>query len=50
LLDGTPAGQYIVSAAFLAPLKPGKHTVGIGGIINGDPVVFVSYEVTVLRP
>jgi hypothetical protein len=48
LLDGTPAGtHYIVSAAFLTPLKPGKHTVGIGGIIGGAPVVFVSYNVTV---
>ncbi len=50
LLDGTPAGtHYIVSAAFLTPLTPGKHTVGIGGIIDGEPVVFVSYDVTVLR-
>jgi hypothetical protein len=48
LLDGTPAGtNYIVSAAFLTPLTPGKHTVGFGGIIDGQPVVFVSYDVTV---
>jgi len=48
LLDGTPAGtHYIVSAVFLTPLAPGKHTVGIGGIIGGAPVVFVSYNVTV---
>jgi hypothetical protein len=48
LLDGTPAGtHYIVSAAFLTPLTPGKHTVSIGGIINGVPVAFVSMSVTV---
>jgi hypothetical protein len=48
LSDGTPAGtNYIVSAAFLTPLTPGNHTVGIGGIIGGQPVVFVSYDVTV---
>jgi hypothetical protein len=48
LLDGTPAGtNYIVSAAVLTPLTPGKHTVGIGGMIGGTPVVFVSYSVTV---
>ena len=48
LLDGTPGGtHYIISAAFLSPLTPGKHTVGIGGIIDGEPVVFLSYTVTV---
>jgi hypothetical protein len=26
---------------------PGEHTVGIGGIIDNKPVVFVSYTVTV---
>ena len=39
--------HYIVSAAFITPLAPGDHTVGIGGIIGGEPVVFVSYTVTV---
>jgi hypothetical protein len=44
--------HYIVSAAFLTPLTPGKHTVGIGGIVDmgtddDEPVVFVSYNVTV---
>ena len=48
LLDGPPGGtHYIVSAAFLTPLTPGKHTVSIGGVIDGAPVVFVSYAVTV---
>jgi hypothetical protein len=48
LLDGTPAGtNYIVSAAFLTPLTPGSHTVSFGGIIDGEPVVFVSMTVTV---
>jgi hypothetical protein len=48
LLDGSPGGtQYIVTAAFLTPLTPGNHTVGIGGIIDGEPVVFLSYNVTV---
>jgi hypothetical protein len=48
LLDGTPAGtHYIVSAAFLSPLSPGKHTVAIGGVIGGKDVVFLSYSVTV---
>ena len=48
LPDGPPAGtHYIVSAAFLTPLTPGKHTVGIGGLIGGEPVVFISYNVTV---
>jgi hypothetical protein len=48
LLDGTPAGRdYICSAAFLTPLTRGTHTIGIGGVIGGAPVVFVSYTVTV---
>ena len=38
---------YVVSAAFIAPLSPGQHTVGIGGVIGGEAVVFVSYDVTV---
>ena len=48
LQDGPPAGtHYIVSGAFLTPLTPGKHTIGIGGVIGGQPVTFVSYNVTV---
>ncbi len=48
LLDGTPGGtNYITSAVFLTPLGPGTHTVGIGGIISGEPVVFDSYSVNV---
>jgi len=48
LLDGAPPGtNYIVSAAFLTPLTPGKHTIGIGGIIGGQAVVFISMTVTV---
>ena len=48
LQDGPPAGtNYIVSAAYLTPLTPGKHTVGIGGIIDGEPVVFIENTVTV---
>ena len=48
LLDGTPAGtHYIVSAAFLTPLTPGKHTVAIGGIIHGKPVAFITMTVNV---
>jgi hypothetical protein len=48
LLDGTPAGtNYIVCAAFLTPLTPGTHTVAFGGLIDGEPVVFVSMTVTV---
>ena len=48
LPDGTPEGHhYILSAAFLAPLNPGAHTVGIGGVIDGVPQVFVSNTVTV---
>ena len=39
--------HYIVAATFLRPLEPGKHTVGIGGVIDGEPVVFVSYDITV---
>ncbi|MGO9113048.1 MAG: hypothetical protein ACLP9L_27770 [Thermoguttaceae bacterium] len=41
------ATRYIVSAAFLSPLTPGEHTVGIGGVIDDEPVVFVSNTVTV---
>lgn len=48
LLDGVPAGtNYIVAGAFLSPLTPGTHTVGIGGMIDGIPVVFLSDTVTV---
>ena len=48
LPDGPPDGtHYIVSAAFLTPLTPGKHTVSVGGIIDGEPVVFLSYTVNV---
>ena len=48
LLDGTPGGtHYIVSAAFLSPLSPGEHTVAIGGLVDGMPVAFLSYNVTV---
>jgi len=48
LLDGTPAGtNYIVSAAFLTPLTRGAHTVALGGLINGQPVIFLTYTVTV---
>ncbi|HUO08577.1 MAG TPA: hypothetical protein VM008_09785 [Phycisphaerae bacterium] len=48
LPDGIPAGtHYIVSAAFLTPLTPGVHTVGVGGLIGGQPVVFLSYQVNV---
>ena len=48
LLDGTPAGSnYVVSAAVLTPLTPGVHTIGVGGIIGGTPIVFLSYTVTV---
>ena len=39
--------HYIVAAAFLTPLSPGKHSVGIGGVINGESVVFISYDITV---
>jgi PEP-CTERM motif len=46
LLDGTPPGtNYIVSAAFLTPLTLGDHTVSIGGIVDGAPVAFVTYNV-----
>ena len=48
LLDGPPAGtKYIVAGAFLTPLTPGTHTVSIGGIIDGEPVEFVTNTVTV---
>jgi len=48
LLDGTPPGtHYITSAAFISPLTKGKHTVGIGGMVDGKPVVFASYTVSV---
>lgn len=48
LQDGPPAGtNYIVSAAYLTPLTPGHHTIGIGGVIDGQPVVFRTYDVTV---
>lgn len=48
LLDGTPPGRdYIVAATFLTPLNRGTHTVSIGGVIDDEPVVFVSYSVTV---
>jgi len=48
LLDGTPGGtHYIVSAAFLTPLTPGKHTVAIGGLIGGKPVAFITMHVNV---
>jgi hypothetical protein len=48
LADGPPHGtNYIVSAAYLTPLTPGKHTVEVGGIIDGEPVVFISNTVTV---
>jgi len=39
--------HYMVSAVFINPLTPGQHTIGIGGLIGGEPVVFVSYSVTV---
>ncbi len=48
LPDGVPPGtHYIVAAAYLTPLTPGVHTVGFGGVIDGQPVVFLSYRVTV---
>jgi hypothetical protein len=48
LQDGPPDGtNYIVSAAFLTPLTPGKHEIGIGGVIGGVPAVFVSYTMNV---
>jgi hypothetical protein len=48
LLDGTPTGsRYIVQAVFLTPLTPGQHTVAIGGIVGGKPVVFLSFALTV---
>ena len=48
LLDGAPAGnEYIAIAAFLTPLTPGHHTIGIGGLIGDEPVIFLSYNVAV---
>jgi hypothetical protein len=48
LLDGTPTGsRYIVQAVFLTPLPPGEHTVGLGGFVDGEPVVFYSFTLTV---
>jgi hypothetical protein len=50
LQDGPPAGtNYIVSAAYLSPLSPGTHTVSIGGIIDGEPVEFITNTVTVSK-
>ncbi|MGO9110540.1 MAG: PEP-CTERM sorting domain-containing protein [Thermoguttaceae bacterium] len=43
LPDG--ATGYIVSAAFLTPLTPGEHTIGLGGVIGGSPQVFVTETV-----
>jgi hypothetical protein len=49
LLDGTPGGdEYISSSAFLTPLSPGDHTIGIGGLISGQPQTFLSYSVDVV--
>jgi len=49
LLDGSPGGdEYISSSAFLSPLSPGDHTIGIGGLISGDPAIFLSYSVDVV--
>lgn len=51
LLDGVPGGnEYITSAAVLSPLPVGTHKVGFGGIINGSPVIFGSYNVSVPEP
>jgi hypothetical protein len=48
LLDGPPAGtHFIVSGVFLTPLTPGNHTVGIGGLIAGQPAEFAERNVTV---
>jgi hypothetical protein len=50
LQDGPPFGtNYIVSAVYLTPLTPGTHTVSIGGIIDGQPVEFITNSVTVSR-
>jgi hypothetical protein len=50
LVDGTPPGsRYICSAAFLTPLSPGAHEVEVGGIIHGQPVLFLHYAVTVSK-
>ena len=46
LLDGN-GNHYISIAAFIDPLAPGIHTVGFGGIINGNPVIFGSSQITV---
>ncbi len=51
LLDGTPGGnEYISSSVFLSPLSIGDHTISIGGIISGEPVIFVSYDVKAVVP
>jgi len=51
LLDGTPGGtDYITSAVVLSPLGPGDHTVGIGGLISGSPVIFDTSTVSVPEP
>jgi hypothetical protein len=44
---GLPDGgnNYIASAAFLSPLSPGEHTVGVGGYIDGQPAVFATETV-----
>jgi hypothetical protein len=47
LLDGTPGGnEYITSAAVLSPLSAGAHTIGYGGVIGGQDVIFDSFTVT----
>jgi hypothetical protein len=43
-----PGTNYISTAAVISPLSIGDHTVGFGGIINGNPVTFGSSAVTVL--
>jgi hypothetical protein len=48
LLDGAPPGtHYISCAAILTPLTPGVHNVSIGGMIDGEPVAFISYNIMV---
>jgi hypothetical protein len=49
LVDGAPplGSHYLCSAALLTPLTPGVHEVEIGGIIDGEPVLFLHYAVTV---
>jgi hypothetical protein len=43
----TDAGpDYITDAAVLSPLSYGTHTIGFGGYINGNPVIFGSDTVT----